>query len=209
MLFEPLRLYVESLNLASVPEHRQSILLGLKSAIEKMLKEKGEVNLNFICTHNSRRSHLSQVWAQVAAFHFGFGQKVRCYSGGTEATALYPAVAETLKISGLEIEQLSADKNPVYAIKYGPTQPAVIGFSKAYHHSFNPSSDFIAVMTCNHADEGCPIVLGATSRVALTYDDPKHFDETPEKMAKYQERSEQIATELFWVFNELKSEMKL
>lgn len=206
MLFEVLQQQVEKLPLAAVSDDRKQILLTLKEQMAEAIREQGTVNLNFICTHNSRRSHLSQVWAQVAAYHFGFGGQVYCYSGGTEATALYPAVAETLGESGLQTLKLSSEDNPVYALKYAANQPAVIGFSKQYHHDFNPSTGFIAVMTCSQADEGCPLVLGAASRVSLTYEDPKLYDETPEKMSKYRERSTQIATEMFWVFNELKND---
>ena len=205
MLFEKLHQHVEGLSFSSIPEDRKAILNTLKDQLAKAIKENGVADLNFICTHNSRRSHLSQVWAQVAAAYHGFGKEVRCYSGGTEATALYPAVAETLAGSGLLVTVLSQGENPVYAIKYGANEPAVIGFSKAYHHEFNPSSNFIAVMTCSQADEGCPLVIGASSRVPLTFEDPKLFDHTPEKMAKYQERSLQIASELFWMFKELKN----
>lgn len=49
-----------------------------------------------ICTHNSRRSHLSQLWAQVASFHFGIDQ-VAVYSAGTQARAIYPMILETLR----------------------------------------------------------------------------------------------------------------
>ena len=34
--------------------------------------DKEGVRVLFICTHNSRRSHNSQIWAQVAAYYYGF-----------------------------------------------------------------------------------------------------------------------------------------
>lgn len=209
MLFEKLEKYADSISSGDIPDTRKAILTELKDQIVLKLQEEGMVNLNFICTHNSRRSHLAQVWAQFAAYYFTPEQKIHCYSGGTEATALYPAVAEVLSESGYHIDKLSDGKNPVYGIKYTANQPAVIGFSKQYHHSFNPSDAFVAVMTCSQADEGCPLVSGASARVALTYDDPKLFDETPEKMSKYRERSEQIAGEMFWLFNELNKQLSL
>lgn len=204
MLLEKLERYVKDLPLVNPDESRKAILHQMRDEIASSLREKGEVNLNFICTHNSRRSHLSQIWAQCAAYYHGFGREVRCYSGGTEATAMYPAVATTLIGQGFRIDQLCTEVNPVYAIKYAANQPAVIGFSKAYHHSFNPESGYVAIMTCSQANEGCPVVTGAAARVPLTFEDPKLFDHTPEKMEKYLERSEQIAGEMFWVFNELK-----
>lgn len=67
------------------------------------------IRLNFICTHNSRRSHLSQIWAQTMAYHFDV-KNVYCYSGGTEATAMFPKVAETLSNQGFQIQNLVRTK---------------------------------------------------------------------------------------------------
>lgn len=208
MLTEQLDMTIKALPSVHPEGERKALLIQLKDAIASSIKTNGLANLNFICTHNSRRSHLSQIWAQLAACYHGFGKEVRCYSGGTEATALFPAVAETLTKQGFSILKLSEEDNPVYAVKYAANEPAVIGFSKAYHHPFNPKNGFIAVMTCDAANEGCPIVTGAVTRVPLTFEDPKLFDHTPEKMAKYLERSEQIAGEMLWVFNELKKDLK-
>ena len=205
MLFESLHHFIEDLDIREVPEDRKEALLTFRDYMMAMLQKEGEVNLNFICTHNSRRSHLAQVWAQCAAYYFGFGRTIRCYSGGTEATAMYLSVAGVLSESGFHIDRLSEGENPVYSIKYGMNQPAVIGFSKEFHHPFNPADGFVAIMTCDQASEACPAVMGAAARVSVTYEDPKVFDQTPEKLEKYQERSKQIATEMFWVFRELKN----
>ena len=55
-------------------------------------------------------------------------------------------------------------------------------------------------MTCNNADEGCPLVIGAEARFPIKYDDPKAFDGTELQTQKYAERSLEIASEMFWVF---------
>lgn len=161
------------------------------------------IRLNFICTHNSRRSHLSQIWAQTMAYHFDV-KNVYCYSGGTEATAMFPKVAETLSNQGFQIQKLSENENPVYAVKYAQNEAAVICFSKEYNNDFNPKSEFGAIMTCNNADEGCPIVFGAEARFPVKYDDPKASDNTPEQTQVYVERSLQIAAEMFYVFSQIK-----
>jgi len=162
-----------------------------------------EIRLNFICTHNSRRSHLSQIWAQTMAFHFGI-QKVFCYSGGTEATAMFPKVGETLVNQGYQIQKLSEEKNPVYSVKFDENQHPIICFSKAYFDDFNPKNNFGAIMTCTTADEGCPMVFGAEARFPIKYDDPKAFDGTELMNEKYAERSLQIASEMYYVFSQLK-----
>jgi arsenate reductase (thioredoxin) len=187
----------------AVPIERKEVLQSLVDYIQNKVNGKQEIRLNFICTHNSRRSHLSQIWAQTMAFHFGI-PNVYCYSGGTEATAMFPKVAETLVKQGFQIQTLSQEQNPVYAVKFDENQHPIICFSKAFFDDFNPKSQFGAIMTCNHADQGCPMVFGADARFPITYDDPKAFDGTDLMDTKYAERSLQIASELFYVFSQLK-----
>ncbi|MCL6260124.1 protein-tyrosine-phosphatase [Aquiflexum sp. TKW24L] len=193
---------IKSMDVSPIPDERKGLLHSLIDFIQDKVNNQEDVILNFICTHNSRRSHLSQIWAQVMAAHFGI-PKVFTYSGGTEATAMFPKVGETLSAQGFEIMPLSEGKNPVYAIKYAENAHPVIAFSKTFDSPFNPVSNFAAIMTCSQADEGCPFIAGAAKRVPLTYDDPKAFDGTPQQAEKYLERSLQIATELFYVFSKV------
>ncbi|MNQ95626.1 Protein ArsC [compost metagenome] len=167
-----------------------------------------DVNINFICTHNSRRSHLSQIWAQVAASYYEV-PKVVCYSGGTAATAMFPRIAETLRDTGFRIEKLADSDNPVYMIKYADNLPPIIGFSKIYDHPFNPASGFAAVMTCSQADGGCPFIAGAEKRIPITFEDPKLSDGTLEQKQVYSERSFQIASEMFYVFSNVEALKKV
>ena len=193
---------VEALDTNSISIERKVILQNLIDFIQNKVNTNKIINLNFICTHNSRRSHLSQVWAQTMASHFNINN-VFCYSGGTEATALFPSAAEALEISGFKIEKLSNEANPVYAIKYSETMHSVIGFSKTFDSPFNPSKEFAAIMTCSSADKGCPFIAGAEKRIPITFEDPKAFDDTPQQAEKYLERSLQIATELKYVFSKI------
>lgn len=188
---------------AIIPE-RKATLLPLAEYIAGLAKSKQQINLNFICTHNSRRSHLSQIWAQTMAWYFGI-PGVYCYSGGTEATAMFPMIATTLEKQGFKIWKLSEDNNPVYAVKFADTQHPIICFSKPYHDAFNPTSQFAAVVTCNSANEACPVVLGAAARFSVMYLDPKAFDGTPQMEEKYTERSLQIAEEFWYVFSQVKA----
>lgn len=202
IIFPKIEQTIKSLDVNSIPEERKVVLQSLTDHIQTKVFQNQEVRLNFICTHNSRRSHLSQIWAQVMAAHFGIPQVVT-YSGGTEATAMFSMVGETLKEQGFEITSLSDGKNPVYAIAFGENNHPVIGFSKTFDHPFNPVSGFAAIMTCSQADEGCPFIAGAEKRIPITFDDPKAFDNTPQQAEKYRERSIQIATELFYVFSKI------
>jgi arsenate reductase len=202
-MFSALQATIEQLKNPEVPEERKSVLEPLAAYIQDKINSNQDIRLNFICTHNSRRSHLSQIWAQTMAFHFGI-KNVFCYSGGTEATAMFPKVAETLTNQGYHILKLSDTNNPVYAVKFDKNQHPVICFSKAYFDEFNPKSEFGAIMTCNNADEGCPMVFGAEARFPIKYDDPKAFDGTELMNEKYTERSLQIASEMYFVFSQLK-----
>ena len=203
MVFETLRTFISTIKVETISNERKKTLQPLIDFIQEKHRDHQDIKLNFICTHNSRRSHLSQVWAQTLAHYFNINN-VHCFSGGTEATALFPMVVDTLKHSGFKIESASEGKNPVYNIKFSENQPPVIGFSKTYDNDFNPKSGFAAIMTCSQADAGCPFIAGAEQRIPITYEDPKAFDNSPQQKEKYLERSIQIATELIYVFSKIK-----
>lgn len=199
-MFLPIKNFLEGLDVDSIPLSRKRELDQLTNYVNESLNKHQKAQLTFICTHNSRRSHLCQIWAQVAARFYEITD-VHCYSGGTEATALYPRVAKTLKKQGLEITKNNKKENPKYYIEYSEVMPPIKAFSKLFDHESNPTLNFAAVMTCDHASENCPLVPGAEQRIALTYLDPKSSDGTPEQKAVYEERSTQIATEMKYVFS--------
>ena len=202
-MLEKLSRTIESITKIAVSDERKQVLQSLAEYIQNKVNTNEEIRLNFICTHNSRRSHLSQIWAQTMAFQFGI-KNVFCYSGGTEATVMFPKVAETLVNQGFQIQKLSEEQNPVYAVKFDDNQHTIICFSKTYFDDFNPKTNFGAIMTCNNADEGCPMVFGAEARFPIKYDDPKAFDGTELMNEKYAERSLQIASEMYFVFSQIK-----
>ena len=202
-MLENLSKTITTISKISVSNERKEILQPLIEYIQDKVNSNEEIRLNFICTHNSRRSHLSQIWAQTVAFHFRI-KNVFCYSGGTEATAMFPKVGETLSKQGFQIQKLSENSNPVYTVKFDENQHSIICFSKAYFDDFNPKNNFGAIMTCTTADEGCPMVFGAEARFPIKYDDPKAFDGTELMNEKYAERSIQIASEMYYVFSQLK-----
>ncbi len=194
---------LEIISKISVPDERKEVLQPLIDYIQNKVTTNQEIRLNFICTHNSRRSHLSQIWAQTMAFQFQI-DKVFCYSGGTEATAMFPKVAETLINQGFQVDKINDTNNPIYEVKFDKNQAPIICFSKTYGDDFNPKTSFGAIMTCNNADEGCPIVFGAETRFPIKYNDPKVFDGTELMDAKYVERSLEIASEMYYVFSKIK-----
>lgn len=202
-VFPEIAAVINTFNFESITEERKIILQPLVDYIQSKVKNEQEIRLNLICTHNSRRSHLSQVWAQTAAAYYNV-KNVFCYSGGTEATAMFPMVSKILTKQGFEIKTIAEGNNPIYTIKYAENEHPVIGFSKTYDDSFNPQDEFVAIMTCSQADGGCPFIAGAEKRIPITFEDPKAFDNTPQQAEKYEERSLQIATEMFYVFSQIK-----
>ena len=202
-MFQNLITTIESISKTTITEERKVVLQPLIDFIQTKVDTQQSIRLNFICTHNSRRSHLSQIWGQTLAFQFGI-RNVFCYSGGTEATAMFPKVGETLNNQGFQIQQLSSDNNPVYAIKYDEDEAAIVCFSKTFDDAFNPNSEFAAIMTCSSADAGCPFIAGAEKRLPIRYEDPKAFDGTDLMDEKYAERSLEIASELYFVFSQIK-----
>jgi arsenate reductase len=203
ILFPTIENVINTLNFQSISEERKIVLQPLVDYIQGKAGNGQEIRLNLICTHNSRRSHLSQVWAQTAAAYYNI-KNVFCYSGGTEATALFPMAAKTLAKQGFQIKTIAEGSNPVYAIKYAENEHPIIGFSKTFDDDFNPQSEFAAILTCSSADQGCPFIAGAEVRIPITFEDPKAFDNTPQQAEKYEERSVQIATEMFYVFSKIK-----
>ncbi len=202
-LFPALQTYVVAVmkEFDQILAERKEELAALTSYVQGKVAANQSVQLTFICTHNSRRSHLSQLWAQVAAYYYGI-PNVKTYSGGTEATAFNPRAVKAIEEAGFTVEKTREESNPLYLVTYSEEEPPMKAFSKVYDEGGNPTTDFGAVMTCTHADENCPFIPGAV-RISLPYDDPKAFDGTDQETEKYAERCRQIARELFYAFSQV------
>jgi arsenate reductase (thioredoxin) len=185
---------------SAIPENRTLILKQLADFIRAKQQSNEPIDLNFICTHNSRRSHIAQVWAQAAAANYGI-ENVRCYSGGTEATAFNPRAVKAMSGVGFSIAKTTDTENPRYEVSFSETENPLIAFSKKYDDASNPAQGFAAIMTCSHADENCPLVIGAAARISLPYNDPKDFDGTPQESEKYTERVLEIGREITFAFS--------
>ncbi|NUN09747.1 MAG: protein-tyrosine-phosphatase [Ignavibacteriaceae bacterium] len=186
-----------------ISEARKSLLESFGNYISDKLSKKETVNLNFICTHNSRRSHISQIWAQTAAAYYDI-PGIKCFSGGTEATAFNPRAVKAMTELGFKIEKEEDSANPVYRVYYSESAEPILCFSKKYDDPFNPHSDFAAIMTCSDADDNCPYIPGAAARFPVRYEDPKKYDDTEQENSKYRERCEQIGAEMLYAFSLIK-----
>ena len=182
----------------SISDRRKDLLKPLEEYLSFKIKQKTTVNLNFICTHNSRRSQLAQVWAKVIGEFYG--HDINTFSGGIEITACDKRTISSLSRTGFEVINPGGE-NPHYELKFHPNKPPISLFSKVYHDPPNPKTNFGAVMTCTHADKNCPLIAGAEKRISLPYEDPKEYDDTDKEANMYDQRSIQIAREMKFVFS--------
>lgn len=187
-----------------IPDARKKELHKLALYIQTKKKSGEAANLVFICTHNSRRSHMSQLWAATAASYYGVDENVFTYSGGTETTAFNPRAVAALERAGFSIENPGGE-NPHYQVKFAADGPEMECFSKVYDDPVNPAKNFAAIMTCSEADKNCPFIPGASMRSPVNYEDPKAFDGMPEEQAAYDERCLQIASEMFFMMSKVKA----
>ncbi len=185
------------------PKRHEEPLETLASWIAKQNKNGKKARLNFICTHNSRRSQFAQVWCSMVQSYLGLDM-AESYSGGTEVTACNPRAIEALRRTGLEVEHKKSN-NPVYTVRDNPNSAVVQLWSKVYDDKNNPGGEFAAVMTCDHADANCPFIPGAAIRVPLTYKDPKYADDTPEEKGAYDHTCKLIASDMLRLFKLAKS----
>ncbi|MEX0636579.1 MAG: protein-tyrosine-phosphatase [Ferruginibacter sp.] len=182
-----------------IGEDRSLILQKMAAYIQYKIDQQQTVNLLYVCTHNSRRSHLGQVWAAVAANYYGLSN-IQTYSGGTEATAFNANAIKVLADAGFNIQKITQGQNPLYKVYFGEEAFSNC-FSKVYNDVANPQQGFAAIITCSDAEYNCPLITGCELRIGITYEDPKAFDGTVLQLEKYQERSNQIALECLYVFS--------
>ena len=183
-----------------IPDDRKEMLQKLTEYIKASDEP---VNLTFICSHNSRRSHLSQIWAQVAATYFNLPH-VHTFSGGTEVTSFNHRAVATIARTGFLISMDdNDDNNPIYHLRFSDEGDPMKCFSKLYNDDSNPTKGFAAIMTCSDAEQNCPFIPGTSARISLPYEDPKEADNTPKEKERYSERSLQIAVEMFYVFSQV------
>ena len=188
----------------TIPDSRKAQLAELTAFVDDRRTAGEAARIVFICTHNSRRSHLAQIWAQTAAAVYHV-DGVTTSSGGTEATAFNPRAVEAIRRAGFLVEVAEeGDGNPRYQVRFAADGEPMECFSKTFGEAPNRTHGFAAVMTCSHADAACPLVPGAAARVAIPYVDPKAADGTDHEAATYDERCRQIATEMLYAFSLVK-----
>jgi protein-tyrosine-phosphatase len=207
-LLPALRPYVIKVagEVGTIPPERKEILNAIAKDVTLKLQAGKSADMTFICTHNSRRSHMSQIWAATAAYYYGL-EKVHTFSGGTQATACNCRTVAAMRRVGFDIQDATTGDNPTYLVRYATDRPVIRAYSKLYNADGNPRKDFIALMTCSVADKSCPVVAGAASRHAIHYADPRLCDDTPTETAEYNERCREIAREMFYIMSQVRKRL--
>jgi hypothetical protein len=201
-LLEPVRPYVRQVmsEFGQIAPERAAALKTAAAFIRERLAQGKPAQLTFICTHNSRRSHLAQIWSQTAAVYYGL-TNVTTFSGGTEQAACNIRTVRALRRAGFSVVESTGGTNPVYLAKFAEGQAPGKLFSKVYSSEGNPQREFAALFCCDQADASCPQVQGAAVRIPIHYVDPKASDNSPGESATYDERCRQIAREMFYLMS--------
>ena len=160
------------------------------------------IQLTYICTHNSRRSHFGQIAAAVAAAYYQIAN-IKSYSGGTEVTAFNINAINALRSIGFLIQADEMTANPNYQVQFS-NERTIQCFSKIFDHATNPQNKFAAILTCSSADEACPFIPGAEIRIATPYEDPKKGDGKENVNEIYLKSFKEITRETLYTFSKLK-----
>ena len=197
----------DKLNLLSeeISSQRKELLSEVAEKLGNTFSRSQSLKIIFICTHNSRRSHIAQFMLEMACGYYSI-QGIEIYSGGTEVTALNKRVVHAISSHGIKYDKTTGDDNPTYIFDHieGSETPY---FSKLYNHPANPTSNFTAILVCDHASETCPYIPGTLERIHLHYRDPKEYDRTPGEEKAYMDKLEEIGAEMFYIARQLKGKV--
>ena len=185
----------------SISSERKRELDDIASLIVKYLSEEEKLDIIVVCTHNSRRSQLGEVWINTLVKYLGI-KNIVAFSGGMEETAFNIRMVNALSDSGFEIKEIKDGDNPRYQLDYIGLENHPM-FSKVYNDAMNPLSGFMAFMVCDHADENCPIVHGMKYRIPLRYKDPKEYDDTDFEREAYSNKVKEIGREMYYLLSEV------
>ena len=183
-------------------KNRKDKLVKLAQIIKINHEQQNIVKITFICTHNSRRSQLSQVWAYISSLYFKLNF-IKPFSGGTEIDTVNLNVINSLINTGLKIEKTHKGK-AIYLLKSLKKDKGINLYSKVYNSKLNPSEHFIAIMTCSDADQMCPVIKGADKKISLPYSDPRVADNTILEKEVYNQTCSIIAKEMFYLMKQVK-----
>lgn len=178
MLTETLDDYIsETIDNFSLSPGRVDMLEKIATTLFKIKSTQDELNVVFVCTHNSRRSHMAQVMFAAMVEHLEIDH-TNSFSAGTEATEVHPLTISSLQEVGFDVVK----KDSTHKLTSGDMSLDL--FSKKYDHP-SIKSPFVAIMVCDEADNSCPTLPQAVKRFSLPYKDPKSADGTEVEQKVY------------------------
>jgi protein-tyrosine-phosphatase len=169
--------------------------------IVRNLEARGQLTLVFGCTHNSRRSILSEVWAHVALA--GVHPRLRALSAGSDPQGVAPGTLGALARAGFTI---SADEQRGWVATAGDLRLALR--SKRFADLELSDVGFGLVVNCSVLDESCPTVPGSFFRTPLIFDDPRAADGTLSADAAYDRCCAEIARTQFALADEVRAGLR-
>jgi len=197
--------YCRNLELLSggIKKERKTKLAVLAAQIKQLKRELSPVEIMVVCTHNSRRSHMGELWLRVGIDYYGLSN-LRIHSAGTERSAINIRTIRSFQAIGLLVEKsMNKEENPNYKINWRTDEKSYTGYSKEIGSEELPTNGIVSILVCEDAAENCPFIVGSKLRINLPYEDPKRYDDTLEERTKYLERNLEIGSEMFYLLSEL------
>ncbi len=191
-----------------IESNRKKVLNEFAVQLSRNMMLSEITNIIFVCRSNSRRSHFSQIWSQIACEYYRI-ENVKTFSGGIKTSSFNPRVIVALERAGLEIFKLDETENPSYAVYYSESKSPIQCFSKVYFHEYNPNSSYLSVVTCDNPEDEWPSMNNAAGSFKLIYPDPQTSDDTDNEDSVYDKLCKQIAVEMFYIFNKIANSRSL
>jgi len=187
----------------NISEERRYRLNEIASYVRQQKKQNQIAQLLFITTNQSTIGQMAQIWAETAAFYYGLNN-VTTFSGGLHPDTISEKMIFALERAGYIVYTTELSGGVVYKVKYSYNLKPIIVFPKKINHKKNPDGQFMAIIIEPNANANLTEVKGAQKRLSIYYDDPQGYEGVPEEEKIYNERSRQIALEMFYVFSQLK-----
>ncbi|MDX5320843.1 MAG: hypothetical protein LPK45_07035 [Bacteroidota bacterium] len=198
MVYPEISRFLESLSLSEPHEERDAKWQNLAA---KISADDFSGAVDFICTHNARRSAISQSLFAALAHEHSF-DKLISWSGGAEVTFIHPNTIAALQRIGFRLSEKQGEENPVYFLRFSDEQDALRLFSKKFDDETTPGP-YHAVLVCSKGDAACPFIPMVKTRNLIPFEDPGYADGTPEADQAYDQAVKEIGSDLKKFFSYL------
>lgn len=206
-MYNNLKISIEDWNLPfnSFSKKRLKILDQLMVYLKELVAKKLELNVIFVCTHNSRRSQFAQFWLDTFLHNFGI-ENYNIFSAGTVETEVHKNVISVIEHYGFTVTKDSEINNKKYKIALGKGYEINL-FSKEITSVLEAGlGSFVLIFVCDSAYENCPFVIENQKHFSLTFEDPGRYDEDLNALEYYQKCAYKIAAEMHYLASGLADE---